>query len=247
MIDPSITDAGAVAGEFGADIEAGLTAKQASQRLRDNGPNELRSVLRVPAWRRMLRQFQDPLIYLLLAAITIALLAWAIDDTLRTRLLADVDSLSDAALRTLAVAYRPLAAAEHPQAAQATQALESELIFVGTVGIIDPPREEAAVAIREAQRAGIRVIMITGDHPRTAARIAQDLGIVVAGSSAASANSAAGSAAGSAALTGAEIDLLDEPGFADAVPHTRPSSPESRQRTSCASWTRCRQVATSWR
>jgi P-type Ca2+ transporter type 2C len=138
-----------------------------------------------------------------------------LDETLRARLLADVDSLSDAALRTLAVAYRPLAATEELQvtsatsATEATQALEHQLIFVGTVGIIDPPREEAAVAIREAQRAGIRVIMITGDHPRTAARIAQDLGIVVAGS-----------AAGSSAITGAQIDLLDEPAFADAVRRT---------------------------
>jgi P-type Ca2+ transporter type 2C len=128
-----------------------------------------------------------------------------LDETLRARLLADVDSLSDAALRTLAVAYRPLPAILATPATPATQALECELIFVGTVGIIDPPREEAAVAIREAHRAGIRVIMITGDHPRTAARIAQELGIVVAGS---------------AALKGAEIDLLDEPGFAAAVRRT---------------------------
>ncbi len=78
-------------------------------------------------------------------------------------------ALSDAALRTLAVAYRPLAPGEE---AAADESLERDLIFVGTVGIIDPPREEAAVAIREAHRAGIRVIMITGDHPRTAARIA---------------------------------------------------------------------------
>ena len=61
-------------------------------------------------------------------------------------------------------------------AAAADESLERDLIFVGTVGIIDPPREEAAVAIREAHRAGIRVVMITGDHPRTAARIAADLG-----------------------------------------------------------------------
>ena len=46
------------------------------------------------------------------------------------------------------------------------------------VGIIDPPRPEARAAIAEAAGAGIRVIMITGDHPRTAARIAGDLGIV---------------------------------------------------------------------
>ena len=125
-----------------------------------------------------------------------------LDDAWRARLLADVDTLSDAALRTLAVAYRPLAAGED---AQATESLEHDLVFVGTVGIIDPPCEEAAVAIREALRAGIRVIMITGDHPRTAARIASDLGIVEAGAS---------------ALTGSEIDALDDAGFAEAVRKT---------------------------
>ena len=78
-------------------------------------------------------------------------------------------------------------------------------MFVGTVGIIDPPREEAAVAIREAHRAGIRVIMITGDHPRTAARIAADLGIVEVGAP---------------ALTGAELDALDDAGFKNAVRNT---------------------------
>ena len=125
-----------------------------------------------------------------------------LDDAWRARLLADVDTLSDAALRTLAVAYRPLGAGEDPQA---TESLERDLVFVGTVGIIDPPREEAAVAIRKARRAGIRVIMITGDHPRTAARIAADLGIVEAGA---------------AALTGSELDALDDAGFAEAVRKT---------------------------
>jgi magnesium-transporting ATPase (P-type) len=124
------------------------------------------------------------------------------DDALRARALADVNTLSDAALRTLAVAYRPLAAGEDPQA---TDTLERELIFVGTVGIIDPPREEAGMAIREARRAGIRVMMITGDHPRTAARIAADLGIVEPGAK---------------ALTGADLDALDAAGFADAVRQT---------------------------
>ena len=126
----------------------------------------------------------------------------ALDDALRTRILADVDALTDAALRTLAVAYRPLAADEDPAAAGA---LERELIFVGTVGIIDPPRPEAALAIKEARGAGIRVIMITGDHPRTAARIAADLGIVEAGA---------------AALSGVELDALDEAAFRKAVQET---------------------------
>ena len=125
-----------------------------------------------------------------------------LDDTRRARILADVDTLSDAALRTLAVAYRPLASGEDTQA---TESLERDLVFVGTVGIIDPPREEAAVAIREARRAGIRVIMITGDHPRTAARIAADLGIVEASA---------------AALTGLELDAVDDADFAEAVRKT---------------------------
>jgi len=126
----------------------------------------------------------------------------ALDDALRSRILDDVDRLTDAALRTLAVAYRPLAVGEGPQAGEA---IERELIFVGTVGIIDPPRPEAAQAIREARGAGIRVIMITGDHPRTAARIAADLGITEAGAT---------------ALSGAELDRLDEPAFKATVQET---------------------------
>ena len=50
--------------------------------------------------------------------------------------------------------------------------MERDLVYAGVVGIIDPPRAEAAAAIAEAHRAGIRVIMITGDHPTTASRIA---------------------------------------------------------------------------
>ena len=122
-----------------------------------------------------------------------------LDGARRSAFLADVDTLSDAALRTLAVAYRPLDPGEDPKA---THSLERDLIFVGTVGIIDPPREEAAVAIREARCAGIRIVMITGDHPRTAARIAADLGIIEPGG---------------AALTGNDLDALDETAFREAV------------------------------
>ncbi len=120
-------------------------------------------------------------------------------DALRSRALADVDALSDQALRTLSVAYRPLTGNENVLAGEA---LEHDLVFVGTVGIIDPSRAEAAPAIAEAHRAGIRVIMITGDHPRTAARIASDLGIIEAGG---------------AALTGADIDALNDAELDEAV------------------------------
>ena len=122
-----------------------------------------------------------------------------LDDARRTRILADVDALSDAALRTLAAAYRPLLEGEDLQAGES---LEHDLIFAGTVGMMDPPREEAAAAIAEARRAGIRVIMITGDHPRTAARIAADLGVIQAGAP---------------VLTGIELDALDQKAFAAAV------------------------------
>ena len=126
----------------------------------------------------------------------------ALDDEMRSRALAAVARLSDEALRTLAVAYRPLAPGE---GLEPSADLERELIFVGTVGIIDPPRAEAGVAIAEAHRAGVRVMMITGDHPRTAARIAADLGIVDRRAK---------------ALTGVELDALDDAGLAAAVRET---------------------------
>lgn len=123
-------------------------------------------------------------------------------EAILAKALADVNALSDDALRTLSVAYRTLSPEESPTAGAN---LERDLIFVGTVGIIDPPREEAAQAIREAQQAGIRVIMITGDHPRTASRIASDLGLIEAGAT---------------ALTGSQLDQLDDRALAEAVRHT---------------------------
>ena len=97
-----------------------------------------------------------------------------LSDARRQELLATVDRMAGDALRTLAVAYRPLPGADMPPE---EESLEKDLVFLGMVGIIDPPREEAKRAIAAARAAGIRVIMITGDHPRTAARIASDLGI----------------------------------------------------------------------
>ena len=64
---------------LGADLENGLAAQEASRRLAQDGPNELRSVPRRPAWRRVLSHFQDPLVYLLLGAVAVALVAWGIE------------------------------------------------------------------------------------------------------------------------------------------------------------------------
>ena len=119
----------------------------------------------------------------------------------RASILATVDVLAGDALRTLAVAYRPVAGA----LGDAGESLERELTFAGIVGIIDPPRDEARVAIAEARGAGVRVLMITGDHPRTAARIAAELGIVEAGSP---------------TVTGLEIDAMDDETFRASVRQT---------------------------
>jgi calcium-translocating P-type ATPase len=115
-----------------------------------------------------------------------------LDEGRRREILSGVEELAGEALRTLGVAYRPLAdGAPRPP----DEELERELIFAGLVGIMDPPRPEAGRAIAEARGAGIRILMITGDHPRTAARIAAELGI----------DGAEGSV-----VTGARIDELDD-------------------------------------
>jgi Ca2+-transporting ATPase len=108
-----------------------------------------------------------------------------------------VDGLGAAALRTLAVAYRPL-----PPGSAAGDDLERDLVFLGVVGMIDPPRPEARSAVARAQRAGVRPILITGDHPRTAAAIAAELGIA---------------GRGSRAVAGAELDAIDDAGLRELV------------------------------
>ncbi|MDO5677176.1 MAG: cation-translocating P-type ATPase [Propionibacteriaceae bacterium] len=95
-------------------------------------------------------------------------------DHRREELAQTVVELSEQGYRTLGVAWRP-ADDEDPDSFD--ESAEHDLVWVGVVGIIDPPREEAAQAIVEAQGASIKTVMITGDHPVTAARIAADLGI----------------------------------------------------------------------
>ncbi len=121
-------------------------------------------------------------------------------DERRDAILGDVERLADDALRTLAVAYRRLDAV----ADQVDESLEHGLVHLGVVGIVDPPRPEVIEAIADARRAGIRVIMITGDHPRTAARIGQQLGI----------EESNGALSG---MTGTELAELSDERFADTV------------------------------
>ncbi len=82
------------------------------------------------------------------------------------------NAMAQQGLRVLAFAYRNLAAGYD------RERLEEDMIFTGLVGLEDPPRAEVAQALRKCQEAGIRVIMVTGDHPRTAAAIAREIGLV---------------------------------------------------------------------
>jgi len=87
-------------------------------------------------------------------------------------------SLAGEALRTLGVAYRALPVADaHAAVGKSQPGLEDDLVFVGLIGMIDPPRDEAKAAVAEARKAGVRPVMITGDHPLTALVIAHELGI----------------------------------------------------------------------
>jgi Ca2+-transporting ATPase len=96
----------------------------------------------------------------------------------RAEILQVNDALAGEALRTLGVAGRWLSGdALQPKPDGSLAHVEQDLVFAGLIGMIDPPRAEAKAAVARAKRAGIRPLMITGDHPRTAAVIARELGI----------------------------------------------------------------------
>ncbi len=97
-----------------------------------------------------------------------------LDDTGRKEVLGANDVLAGEGVRVLGLAYRLFDSVEpHMGAAE----LEKDLVFVGLVGMIDPLREDVAEAVRTVQEAGIRPVMITGDHPLMAAYIGRQLGI----------------------------------------------------------------------
>ncbi len=109
------------------------------------------------------------------------------------------DDCSRKGLRVLAFAYRPL---EGDAGSQSDSKLERELTFLGMAAMMDPPRPEARSAVADARRAGIRPVMITGDHKVTAMSIAEDLGIMRAGEK---------------AVTGRQLDSMDDRQLAEKV------------------------------
>jgi len=97
-------------------------------------------------------------------------------------------SMTDQALRVLAIAYKETDERDYKSA-------EKNLTFLGLVGMIDPPREEAIESVKVCKKAGIRVVMITGDHKNTAAAVAQKLGLMNEGGR---------------AITGEELDKISD-------------------------------------
>ncbi len=119
----------------------------------------------------------------------------------RRNIVAHNDAMAQQALRVLGSAYRDLDSASAFDLT--ASAVESDLVFVGLSGMYDPPRQEAKEAVAKSRAAGIRVVMITGDHPRTAMAIARELGI----------------ASGDAdALAGSELDKLSDDDLRQRAP-----------------------------
>ena len=102
------------------------------------------------------------------------------------------ESMSADALRVLAVAYKQI---DNVPAVPTSEELETGLTFLGLVGMIDPPRPEAKAAVAVCRRAGIKPVMITGDHVVTASAIARELGILLDGDR---------------AITGAQLDAMND-------------------------------------
>ena len=93
------------------------------------------------------------------------------DEAWRDRVMASHETLAAKGMRLLGVAFQPL------EAFEGSGPLEKDLVFVGMVGMMDPPRPEVREAVAICQAAGIRPVMITGDHPLTAQAVARELGI----------------------------------------------------------------------
>ena len=117
----------------------------------------------------------------------------------RAEIMAANKAMADKALRVLAAAKRDWSA--KPES-NTPEFLEKELVFLGLTGMIDPVRPEVKAAIEECRSAGIRAVMITGDHKDTAVAIAKELGIITDASE---------------AITGAELDKIPESELPEAV------------------------------
>ncbi|OYY93834.1 MAG: metal-transporting ATPase [Hydrogenophilales bacterium 28-61-23] len=130
-----------------------------------------------------------------------------LDDATRASVEAEIERMAEQSLRVIAVARRIIPAREFDPAGDLT-AWISNWTFLGLAGLLDPPRPEAAAAIRLCQQAGIAVKMITGDHKATATAIGRELGLIGNHESAAGRGEV---------VSGAELDALDDASLARRI------------------------------
>lgn len=134
-----------------------------------------------------------------------------LDHKSKTRILDIAFDMASQALRVIALAKKPLPDNCFDKNGKTSSthiddsSLEKGLTFIGLVGMIDPPRKEAVESIKKCKKAGIKTVMITGDHKQTAAAVAQELGMMQPGS---------------LVMTGEEIDMLDHKKFEKTVLET---------------------------
>lgn len=113
----------------------------------------------------------------------------------------ELKNMTGKALRVLALAYKKITPDEKELGNIEKDELEENLVYVGLVGMMDPPRQEAKEAVTTCKKAGIKVVMITGDHEDTAAAIGKEIGILTDGK----------------VLTGSELDKLSDSEFKNIV------------------------------
>lgn len=127
------------------------------------------------------------------------LLPFCRNTSMHSRIMSDVEMLASQGRRVLACTIRRLGVGENPELAD----FAAQMDFVGLIALMDPPRGETRPAVLKCQQAGIRPVMITGDHPLTALSIAKTLGIAV----------------DDTVMTGAELDRIGGDGLAGAIGH----------------------------
>jgi len=156
-----------------------MTTLHRTPQTKDDVPASLR-----PVWERRINPSIPPYVAFTKGAIdgmlSIASQVWVegqaepLDDTWQARIMASHDQMAAKGMRVLGVGLRTW---DRPPDETTEKSLECDLTLLGLFGMIDPPRPEVLEAVQECRRAGIRPVMITGDHPLTARHIARQVGI----------------------------------------------------------------------
>ena len=167
--EPWCEDAAAVAERLGTDVDRGLTDAQAAKRLERVGPNQLEAAEPVPAWRKLAEQFRDPLVYLLLVAVAVSLVAWLLDG-------AEDVPFEVVVISLILVANALLGYLQEARAEQAVAALQR--MAAVTAGVV---RDDAVQRVATTQIVpGDVLVLAEGDAVAADARLVEAASLTVA-------------------------------------------------------------------